>query len=214
MKMRVITNQNGFSLMEMIIVVVIMGVLAAAAFYSFRVPRERAACSDIYSAFQSAKMKAIATGYNAYVDFDMDGGSVSNGYYTVWLDTDDDAASFGETSNAQGNNEFAESGFSMSDTYGGVPAVALPNGIKFGGKASLGQGTMGNYGPTWETIPDDGVSATGGGNRFKFKSSGIASAYGSVYLWDSKDSKGAGCAVIVTSTGMIRRWNWDGTVWN
>ena len=212
MKMRVIANENGFSLMEMIIVTVIMGVLAAAAFSSFRAPRERAACSDIYSAFQSAKMKAISTGYNAYVDFDMNGGSVSNGYYTVWLDTDDDGATFGETSNAKGNNEFNESGFSMSDSSGGVPAVALPDGIKFGGKASLGQGTMGNYGPTWQTIPDDGVSATS--NRFVFLSSGVTSTAGSVYLYDSKDSKGAGCAIIVASTGIIRRWNWDGTKWN
>lgn len=206
-----IKNQHGFSLVEMMIVFVIMAILAAAAFSSFRVPRERAACSDIYSAFQSAKMKAIATGYNAYVDFDMDGGSVSNGYYTVWLDTDDDGASFGETNNASGDNEFTESGFSMSDTYGGVPAVALPNGIKFGGKASLGQGTMGNYGPTLGTIPDDGVSA--GSNRFQFSSKGTASVSGSVYLYDSKDSDGAGCAVIVSPAGIIRRWNWDGTNW-
>lgn len=199
--------------MEMIIVTVIMGVLAAAAFSSFRVPRERAACSDIYSAFQSAKMKAISTGYNAYVDFDMNGGSVSNGYYTVYLDTDSDDATFGETSNAKGNNEFNESGFSMSGSSGGVPAVALPDGIKFGGKAtSPGGGTMGIYGPTWEVIPDDGVSASS--NRLKFSSSGTASVSGSVYLWDSKDSKGAGCVVIVSPAGIIRRWNWDGSKWN
>ncbi len=91
--------QSGFSLIELIIVISILGILAAAAYSNFKVTKEKMACKNIYSALQTAKMKAISTGYRAYVDFDMDGGNVSDNFYTTYLDTDRDKA-FGETNNS------------------------------------------------------------------------------------------------------------------
>jgi hypothetical protein len=71
---------------------------------------------------------------------------------------------------------------------------------------------MGVYGPTWGTIPDSGVTFGSSGNRAKFNSQGTATA-GSVYLFDTNNSKGKGCAVIVSTTGIVRKYNWNGTSW-
>ncbi|MBI5187206.1 MAG: prepilin-type N-terminal cleavage/methylation domain-containing protein [Nitrospinae bacterium] len=206
-------NPKGFTLVELMIVVALIAILGGLAYSNFKRTKEKIACGDVYSAFQSAKMRAISTGSSAYVDFDMNGGAVSDNFFTVYLDTDGDAA-FGETSNANGDNEFTVSNFAMPDASGGAPGVALPEGVKFGGKAtSPGGGTMGVYGPTWGVIPDDGVTFGASGNRASFNSQGTAAA-GSVYLYDSTDSRGAGCAVIVSSTGIIRKYNWNGSSWN
>ena len=226
-------NQKGFTMLELLIIIVIMGVLTTIAFSSFRMSREQIACKSVYYAMQSAKMRSIATGHDSYVDFDMDGGAVSKNFFAVYLDTDSNAA-FGETNNSEGDNEFTESNYLMPDCIkssgevvrsgdstlgaclaaaGSSVGVALPNGVAFGGKAtSPGGGTMGTYGPptnNW-VIPDDGVNVTG--SQFQFTSNGTANA-GEVYLWDTNDSLGAGCAVIVSTTGRIKRMDWDGANW-
>lgn len=207
-------NAKGFTLMELMVVVVLMAILGSMAIASFKRSKEKIACGDVYSAFQTAKMRAISTGYNAYVDFDMNqtaGGSVTNNFFTVYLDTDGDAAAFGQNPNASGDNEFTESNFAMPNLLGGLPGIALPSGVKFGGKAISG-GTMGVYGPTWGTIPDDGVTFGSSGNRASFNPQGTATA-GSVYLFDTNNSLGKGCAVIVSTTGIVRKYNWNGSSW-
>lgn len=208
---RVLKNTKGFSLMEVMVVVVLMGILGTMAIASFKRSKEKIACGAVYSAFQTAKMRAISTGYNAYVDFDMDGGAVSNYFFTVYLDTDGDAA-FGETSNGNTppENEFTVSNFAMQDALGGLPGIELPDGVKFGGKSTSPDGGTMDVGPTGRTIPDDGVSF--GGNRAKFNSRGTATG-GSVYLWDSNNSLGKGCAVIVSTTGIVRKHYWNGSSW-
>ncbi len=210
-----IQNQRGFTLMELMIIIAIMGVLTTLAFSSFRMSREKIACKNVYYAMQAAKMRSIATGHNAYVDFDMNGGDVADNFFTVYLDTDGANSTFGETNNSNTENEFTESNYPMPDTSGGFPGVALPTGVAFGGKAtSPGGGTMGTYGPApnnW-TIQDSGVNATD--KRLQFTSRGTASAAGEVYLWDTEDSLGKGCMVMVSTTGHIKRMDWDGTNWN
>ncbi len=84
-----------------------------------------------------AKMRAISTGNNAYIDFYMDGEDVSDKHYTVYLDTDNDK-DFGEKNNASGErSEFTASHFAMQDSWqnsGGesFSAVALPSEVAFG----------------------------------------------------------------------------------
>lgn len=206
-----IFEQKGFTMTELMVSMVLLAILAGTAIYSFKKTKEGIACSDIYSAFQMAKMRAISTGYNAYVDFDMDTGAVSDGFYTAYLDTDADGV-FGETNNANGHNEFTESNFAMPDASGGFTGVALPSGIKFG-FSSINPPTNDYQGDAITgSVLVDGV-AFGAGNRASFNSKGTATA-GSVYLYDENSSSGAGCAVIVSPTGIIRRWNWNGSSWN
>jgi len=198
--------QKGFTLMELLVVAVIIGILTSMAIYSLKVSNEKIACNNVYSAMQIAKMRAISTARDAYVDFDMNGGQVSDGFFTVYLDTDQDGA-FGEVNNGNGDNEFTESNFAMPDSSGGFPGIALPLRVAYGKSP-----TMGANGPTGQAIPADGVSANG--NRFKFVSRGTASIAGSVYAYDTDDARGVGCAVIVSPTGIIRKWTWDGASWN
>ena len=66
----------------------------------------------------------------------MDGGDVSDKYYTVYLDTDNDK-DFGEKNNANGENEFTASHFAMQDSWQNsgcklFSAVALPYEVAFG----------------------------------------------------------------------------------
>lgn len=202
----------GFTLIEMIIVLAIIGILATLAYSTLRTPKEKIACKNIFSAMQLAKMRAIATGYNTYIDFDMNGGSVSNKFYTVYLDTDNDKA-FGEKNNANGDNEFTESHFAMQDTSGGYPGVALPGGVDFG----LPITNPPSLTPTGYAfspgVLNDGVSFASGSNRIKFLPKGRPSGFGgSVYVYNTDDSI-RGCAVVVALTGIIRMWTWDGSKW-
>ena len=88
-------NNKGFSLIELFAVLGIMMILLILSYSILRTPKEKIACKNIFSAMQLAKMRAISTGSNSYIDFDMDGGNVSDKYYTVYLDTDNDN-DFGE----------------------------------------------------------------------------------------------------------------------
>ncbi|HJN02922.1 MAG: hypothetical protein QF907_01665 [Nitrospinota bacterium] len=81
-----------------------------------RTPRERIACKNVFFAMQLARMRAISTGNNAYIDFNMDGEDVSDKYYTVYLGTDN-GKDFGEKNNANGESEFTASHFVMQDSW-------------------------------------------------------------------------------------------------
>lgn len=210
-----------------------LGALAAVAYSNFKVTHERAACSQIVSALQLAKMRAISTGNDIYVDFDINNNGAVGDMYTVYSDTDSLYSTFGEKNNSNSENEFTESNFPMPDCYGtsGIVrngstdfsscsslaenvadttsffGVALPEKVSFG-KSS----TMGTNGPTDVAIPTDGVSASG--ERIKFTSRGISTNFGSIYLYDTESELGVGCAAIVSSAGVIRRSNWDGANWD
>lgn len=212
-------NNEGFTLIELFVVLSIMSILLVLSYSTLRVPKEKIACKNIFSALQLAKMRAIATGYNTYVDFDMDGGDVSDKYYTVYLDTDNDK-DFGEKNNASGENEFTASHFAMQDSWqdsGGESfiAVALPSGVAFGLPTTNPPSSTPTNGSFSSGVLADGVGFAGGSKRIKFSPKGMPSGFGgSIYVYNINDSIGRSCAVIVASTGIIRMWTWDGDKWN
>ncbi len=212
-------NNNGFTLIELFAVFAIMIVLLMFSHSTLITPKEKIACKNIFSAMQLAKMRAISTGSNSYIDFDMDDGDVSDNYYTVYLDTDNDN-DFGEKNNANGENEFTASHFGMQDSWqnsGGesFTAVALPAGVEFGLPATNPPSSTPTNGSFSSGVLADGVGFASGSKRIKFLPKGIPSGFGgSVYVYNSNDSIGRSCAVIVASSGIIRMWTWDGTKWN
>lgn len=205
----------GHTLVELVIALAIIMILLLAGYSTLRTPKEKIACKNIFSAMQLAKMRAISTGYNAYIDFDMDGGNVSDGFYTVYLDTDNKNSSFGEITNSIGENEFNQSQFAMQNTLAGYPGVILPSGVAFGLPAINSPSSTPTDGSFSAGVLKDGVSFAGGSKRVKFLPKGTPSGFGgSVYLYSVNDSIGRGCAVIVASAGIIRMWTWDGSKWN
>jgi|TARA_Y100000294_G_scaffold131394_1_gene123759 prepilin-type N-terminal cleavage/methylation domain-containing protein len=63
-------DKSGFTMIEMVIVLVIISVIIMLAYSQLRTPHEKAACQYIYSQMQLAKMNAVATGSNNTVDLD------------------------------------------------------------------------------------------------------------------------------------------------
>jgi prepilin-type N-terminal cleavage/methylation domain-containing protein len=213
-----IGSLTGFTIVELMVVLGIMSVLLMLSYPTLRTPKEKIACKNVFSAMQLAKMRAIATGYNAYVDFDMDGGDVSDSFYTVYLDTDDDKA-FGEKNNAKGNDEFVESHFAMQNTWQSsssktYPAVALPSGTAFGLPSTNPPSSTPTNGSFSSGVLADGVGFAGGSKRIKFLPKGMPSGFGgSVYVYSIDDLTGKSCATVVASTGIIRMWTWNGSEW-
>jgi len=202
-------NNRGFTLIEAVVVLSIVSIVIGMAYSSFRTPVEKLACREIFSAMQLAKMRAISSGSNFFVDFDMNVGSVSDNFYTAYLDTDNDGV-FGETLNGGTPpiNEFVESQFNLPDISGGNPAKALPSGVSYRTTAMAGF-------PTGETVlPGDGVDF-GGVNAVTFTPRGTATAGGSLYIKDD-DNTNRICVVIVRSTGLVRMGttNDNGANWN
>lgn len=207
-------NNRGFTLLELIIVLSIMSILLLSSYSVLRTPKEKIACKNVYSTFHLAKMRAVSTGKNAYVDFDMSGGEVSDNFYTVYLDTDGDKA-FGEISNGNSQNEFTESHFSMDESSGGYPGISLPSGTAFGLPVINPPSSTPTNGSFSSGVLEDGVGFAGGSNRVKFLPKGFPSGFGgSVYIYNVDDPIGRSCAVVVASTGIIRMWTWDGSNWN
>lgn len=67
----ILNSLTGFTLIEMMVVVVLMSILVAMAYATLRTPNEKIACKEIYSSLQLAKMQAVSTG-DVVVDVEND----------------------------------------------------------------------------------------------------------------------------------------------
>lgn len=61
-------SSRGFTLIEMIIVIVIMGIMAVMGHAIFKTPNLKIACKFIFSHMQLEKMRAVSTNNNTYIN--------------------------------------------------------------------------------------------------------------------------------------------------
>ena len=186
-ELSIMRNQSGFTALELLTVVAIIGVVAGMAIASGVewLPRHRlkSAVNDLHSNMQRAKMGAIKDHSDWAIVFDASG---SPGRYVIC--SDDGANNTWDG----GGDDVVDKVVNLSD-YG--------SGVDFG------------HGSATDDIPGNGVAPgddiTYGADRVVFNAMGTGSS-GYVYLEnDQDDTYGVG----TLSSGVIRSRRWSGT-WN
>ena len=200
-------SREGFTLTELIVVVTIVGIMAMIA-----VPavgdiiahyRLQGAVREIATTLQLLRIRAIGTNRDAYLDFTPGTATLSDGFYTAFVDLD------GAGDN-DGTTETEATNLNLNDSLDGYSGVLLPRGVSFGWgtwgtdvtkRACKGSGT---------TAPADAVTFSG--DSAKFNPSGSNSRFGTVYLANTSISQFY--AVSVAITGRVKVCRWVGGRWD
>jgi prepilin-type N-terminal cleavage/methylation domain-containing protein len=201
------SNREGLTITELMVVVTIVGVMAVIA-----VPavgdiiahyRLYGAAREIASTLQLLRLRSIGTNRDAYLDFTPGTVTLSDGFYTAFVDLD------GAGDN-DGTTEIEATKLNLNDSLGGYRGVLLPSGISFGwgtwGTDVTKRACMGSN----TTEPADAVTFSG--DRAKFKPSGSNARLGTVYLANTSISQFY--AVSVAITGRVKVCRWSGSSWH
>ncbi|MCK4378941.1 MAG: GspH/FimT family pseudopilin [Deltaproteobacteria bacterium] len=185
----------GFTLVELMVTVAIMAIIAGFTFGNLNSTsyKLKSSARTLQAKMQQAKLLAVKENCNVFVDFDLDGDSTIDSFYTLWRDADNDN--------------------SYDDPVEHVERVALPILIAFGSVAGGDGGPTKGASPTSTVAPEvDGISFSG--NSVRFNPEGTASN-GWAYLHaPNKDSAGT-YAAGSNNVGrvQIRHWVTEGGTW-
>ena len=205
-----VPNRKGFSLMELMFVLAIIAILAVVAIPAMGDIIDRyelkGAARDISSTLQLLRIRAIARNKNTYLDFTPGSVTLSDGFYTAFVDLDNGGDNDGAT-------ETKATNLNLNDVLGGYSGVLLPDGVSFGWGTWGTDVTKTACTGSSTTAPTDAVMFDNiSGESAKFETSGANARMGTVYLANTSISKFY--AISVAITGRIKFCRWDGGSWN
>lgn len=190
-------DKKGFSLVELIVVVTIIGILAAIGVPQYNrfiaKSRVRRAATELLQNIRLARTMAIKENRNYLIVFNE--GSTIN--YRIGVDMD-------------GNGSLLDAG----DEYGTGSVREIDFTSEYGDKVVLGSGNF-------TTLPVNGPNGVGISNAalLQFTPGGLVSPNGASYIQHTSDGYTT-CVEVVNSTGKIDLYVWQGhssdptnTVW-
>jgi len=181
-------NKRGFTLIEMIAAITIMGIMLSIAIPRLRVSPSRRVSSEAYRLVQNLELsrtRAMAARRLVRVSFDVDAGS-----YTAYLDDD-------------GNGQ-------IDETLGERQAMLAAGLVELGPDVNFGRGGA-------PSVPGDTASGqiTFNNDRVEFDGRGVTAPFGArgTIYFVHRDHTNAVAAVSVTSSASFKLWTFKDGQW-